>query len=314
MAKFFLGFILMFYIMGWSQSSNEIVQRASYFNASYENDLFLGTDQYYSQGSRLSWASPIWGKSPILFFFPKMITHQEELHELSVEHDFYTPTDITADTLLVGDRPYACAFYFNQKMSVFNLSKKIAIHTSIDLGVFGSWALGEFSQKNFHRWTNSPDPKGWKYQIDNDILLNYAMQFQYGWVQTNWLEVVPSATLQLGTSKTYIALQPQLKLGWFNPLFKSEVNRKKKFQFYISSNAKMELIAYNALLQGGLINQQSPYTISPDNLQRFVFSAQVGAYMAIYNFNFGFTFHHLSSEFETAQTHQWGQIEARITF
>lgn len=286
--------------------------RPAYFDLSYENDLFFSTDYYYSQGTHLSFSAPVLSRSPLLYFFPDWVKKGEEQHSFLLAHDFYTPIDISVDSASVGDRPYACSFYIKQVLSDYETDRNHAFHTSLSLGIFGPWALGEQSQKAIHRWTDSQEPKGWDNQIRNDFLLNYQLRFEAAAVNAPYFQMGPSLQLDVGTVLNQIAASAWCRLGWMeNPM---RPFQNKRFQFYTEGEWQSRGMLYNAYLQGGLINRNSPYVLNFNEVSHFVHRARIGAYLAVYNIRLGYTLHFLSPEIDGGRVHRWGQCELRWTF
>ncbi|MBN4072736.1 lipid A deacylase LpxR family protein [Crocinitomix catalasitica] len=287
--------------------------REGYIEFTYENDLFFSTDYYYSQGTHITLAAPFLSKSPVLFFFPNLIDVDEESHSLMLAHDFYTPTNLETESLLLSDRPYACSFYFQQQLSEYSTTDRFAFHTRLQFGILGPWALGEFSQKGIHKLSNSPEPLGWDNQIQNDILLNYAMRFEIDLTRSKFFELGPSVELDIGTVKNQLNFSVWTRMGYFQSAFDSS-KKSKNFQLYLSGTAEMMAVAYNAYLQGGLINRQSPHTFSYSEVNHAVLMVKTGLYLSVYNLHLGYTLYYLSEEFKLGSSHNWAKCELRWSF
>src|SRR5438876_129633 len=78
-----------------------------YIRLNYENDFFVATDYYYTQGINLELVSPSIGKIPVTnaLIKPKA---GEVNYGIAIEHNGYTPTSICHFEILQGDRPF-CA-------------------------------------------------------------------------------------------------------------------------------------------------------------------------------------------------------------
>src|SRR4051812_6222850 len=86
------------------------INSTQYSRLNYENDVFSATDIYYTQGICLELAFPAVGRSVIhrVLIDPHFY---DTRYTVAVQHNGYTPTSISSDTLLRGDRPFtACLF------------------------------------------------------------------------------------------------------------------------------------------------------------------------------------------------------------
>src|SRR4051812_49418585 len=77
-----------------------------YFRFSYENDFFQATDRYYTQGIQAELVSPSLQHIPVM----RLLIHPHSgsaTYGVAVQHAGYTPTSISSDDILHGDRPFA---------------------------------------------------------------------------------------------------------------------------------------------------------------------------------------------------------------
>ena len=192
-----------------------------------ENDSFLGTDRYYTNGIRVTrgfepdglprWAQKTHWMEPILdslhlcppgksfdfcFNFETAWTFGQNL---------YTPDDIRTSRLLRAQRPYGAWLYYG---NILTLSKPDLQHSlEIDAGaVGGNLALGGFVQSQWHAFLRSaqnsdtpPDPKGWGNQINNQLGLQLLYQGRRRWIEgktssnLRYFDLGPQANAALGT-------------------------------------------------------------------------------------------------------------------
>ena len=73
-----------------------------------DNDYFSATDYYYTQGYNFELTSPWLRKNPLNPLFKKL-KKSDQKYGLSIEHMGYTPTSISSDAILYGNRPFAAA-------------------------------------------------------------------------------------------------------------------------------------------------------------------------------------------------------------
>ena len=83
----------------------------------FENDLFSGSDQHYTNGIRISWLSPEGDTIKplqVVREFLEQIAQDENKSTrfgLSMGQEMYTPEDRYITTLISDDRPYAGWLY-----------------------------------------------------------------------------------------------------------------------------------------------------------------------------------------------------------
>lgn len=92
-----------------------------------------------------------------------------------VAQHLYTATDIAQADPPADDHPYAAWLYAG--FYIQRRSGNIHDHAELDVGVVGSWALGEELQTFVHAaFTNQVDPEGWDTQLANELAINLRLQ------------------------------------------------------------------------------------------------------------------------------------------
>lgn len=156
-----------------------------YFTFTFENDVFVGEDDGYTNGIGLTF-----GQGPFLEFNSDNLPNW--LHKLT--QDWYisqmegktrgianmyfqrmqTPSDITIDTLIEDDLPYVGLLAWQGTMYAWD--ERVSDQLSFYLGIVGPIALGEESQKFVHGALGSDEPLGWDNQIGNEAVVKIEMQ------------------------------------------------------------------------------------------------------------------------------------------
>lgn len=144
----------------------------------FENDLFTGTDRYYTNGVKLGWTSPDLEQfsdtpyaSPLLPALRLIPFLNDPLYQKNLAFSFgqniYTPDDTEATGLLEGDRPYAGYLY----VGVGLVWKTATVRNSfvLNLGVVGPASLGEEAQRFVHEARKLGFPNGWGNQLHNEF-------------------------------------------------------------------------------------------------------------------------------------------------
>jgi len=186
-----------------------------------ENDLFAGTDRYYTNGLRLTWVSPsepprVFG--PVERFAAPFLGDGAQLRwGLSAGQNIYTPQDTDAQDPDPHDRPYAAWLYGAATLAAYTDTQLNRIE--LQVGVVGPWAQGEEVQNNVHDLIEDRPARGWDYQLKNEpgvlLLLDRAWRARkvlsvgddFG------VDASPYVTAALGNINTSAAAGLSLRLG-----------------------------------------------------------------------------------------------------
>mgnify|MGYP000197294296 CR=1 FL=1 len=165
--------------------SKEPLQSSKFFTFTFENDLFVGEDNGYTNGMGITFgqgAFPEFSNDNLpdwLFWMTKdLYISKMENKSRGIAHMFFqriqTPDDITIDTLIEDDVPYASLIAWQGTLYAWD--ENISDQLSFYLGAVGPIALGEGAQKTVHGLLDSDEPRGWDEQIRNEIIINVEVQ------------------------------------------------------------------------------------------------------------------------------------------
>jgi len=286
-----------------NMSSFRDIKNDSYFRFNYDNDFFSSTDQYYTQGYSFELVSPFLKKNPVntIFILPKGNIRK---FGLSLEHIGFTPTSILSDDILYGDRPFAAAIMLKGFSISTDTIHKSRLISSLNIGIIGPGAFGGDTQTAIHRWTENPKPLGWQHQIKNDVVLNYELSYEKQLFQLGEIFSLQSnSTARLGTLFTNASVGMNASLGIINAPFDT---KKEKFTCYIYAQPLVNAIGYDATLQGGLFNRESPYTIDGNDIERLTAQVNFGAVVKFGNLYFEYSRVKITREFESGKPAKWG--------
>lgn len=301
-------------------ASFRITPAKAYIRLHYENDYFSGSDEYYTQGINLEFVSPVLEKNPLsrLLLTPKENANQ---FGMAVEHNAYTPTSIRSNAILYNDRPFAAALMIKSFGLSNNEAKRYRITSSLSLGMIGPVAGAHEIQRMIHRWINDTNPQGWQYQIKNDLIINYEASLEKNLVHSRYFILNGFSAARVGTLNTRFSLGSVLMLGKLNSsitsLFTRNTNseQKQKFSFQFYAQPLMNLVLYDATLEGGMIfNRDSPYTLSNSELNHFTFQGNTGIIFTTKTFSLEYFQSILSKEFNSGHSHRWGGIRIGVLF
>lgn len=184
----------------------------SFITLAVENDLFAsGTDEYYTSGFRLSWfeagaVPPSW-IGDIGELYPGFRVNDTTSVTFSLGQNLYTPRNIEIASPQNNDRPWAAWLYLSSGLTT--ITNDHIDELEMSLGVVGPLALGEETQKFIHEnISDSPIPRGWDNQLDNELGLNLSWQRRWpeyaSWsFDDYWMTLAPQVGISLGNIYTH---------------------------------------------------------------------------------------------------------------
>lgn len=288
-----------------------------YFRFHYDNDYFTATDEYYTQGITLEYVHPVLKHNPInkLLLKPK---HSDAKYGIRFDHFGYTPTSIRSEFIRYGDRPFCGNLSFSSFMIAIDTLKQQRLSTTLTVGVIGSKAGGREMQVKIHEWLKNITPLGWEYQIANDVILNYQINYEKALYHYRNVFIVNSISeLRVGTHTDKIKSGFNFMVGNIpNPYASNAQTQttKKKFRYYVYGQVQPGFTVYDATLQGGLFNKTSPYTLSAKELTRLTLQGDFGLVMKIRKLTLEYCQSFITKEFETGKLHRWGGVRLGVVF
>lgn len=280
-----------------------------YFRLNYENDFFSATDIYYTQGIHAEVVSPWVKKFPLI----KLLLHPHYdyvRYGLGLEHEGYTPTSISSDKALIGDRPFAACFFLKTFVMATDTVNKQRFSTSISTGLIGPGAGGKEMQVGIHKALHDITPHGWSNQVQNDAILNYQSDYEKQLLSLGHLfSLDADAMARVGTLSDKVAIGSSIMIGYFDSPFSSAVAGKNSFRIYAYEHPEFDVIGYDATLEGGVFNKTSPYTISAADISRITFQNRFGFVVIYHRMYLEYFQSYVSNEFKMGNYHVWGGVQ-----
>lgn len=281
----------------------------------YDNDLFAGTDRYYTQGFRIDLITPrfrdLWLSKRVLF---RLGRRPRTFYGLSLQHASYTPDSISVPDIVRRDRPYARTTVFSHFLISNDLRNKIRLTTSLDIGFMGPMATLFLLQDS----GLGSGTEGWENQIKTDLILGYRAKLEKGLLSTQGVDILAFGEASASTLQTYAGLGAKLRLGFLNPYFYDLhfSNRTiygsraiNNVQVFLHGQASIRAFAYDATLQGGLLNRSSPYTLTGAEISRIRPLLSGGIQFIIKRLGLGYEHFFEGKAFKVGESHSWGQIK-----
>lgn len=286
------------------------VRDSSYTRITYDNDIFRGTDRWYTQGIGIDVYSQKLKKNPLNAMLVRLKHSDRDRYGIEFRTHGCTPASIVTSTILIGDRPYAGVFSLGVARTSQQSTKELRLTSQFELGMIGPAALGEQTQTTIHKFTGSDLPNGWEFQIKNAPIVNYTVRLEKG-IKFGNPSIFKSSLFgqgKLGTFQTNVSGGIDLSLGWRNDPFSQN---KHRFECFLYSQSAFTAIAYDASLMGGIINRDG-YRLTYSNLKPLVFRQHVGIVLAVPHVSFAFDLAFISREIKSGFPHSWGGV--RLTF
>lgn len=279
-----------------------------YFRFNYDNDYFASRDQDYTQGYNFELVSPAMQHNPINKLFLKT-NNSESQYGISIEHIGFTAFNIGSADIQYGDRPFAAAIMLKSFSIATDTINKSRLASSLNIGLIGPGAFGKEMQVAIHEATGNTIPQGWQHQIRNDAVLNYELSYEKQLFRYNNLfSLQTNSKLRLGTLFTNASLGINTTFGIINNPFASLKN-KKRFALYGYAQPMLNVIGYDATLQGGWFNRSSPYTIPSRQIERLTGQVNYGMVLQTRTLFLEYSRVLITREFESGSSSKWGGIK-----
>jgi len=139
---------------------------ADKFAFSFYNDVFVGTDKYFTNGISLSWIDDLNLTSKDLNKYNVGV---------SISQIAITPSDKNISTPQYNDIPYAG--YLSLDFFIFESNTKNFKEFRIGVGVVGKESGAEFIQRFSHKVIGVIDPKGWDTQLGTEYIINILLRY-----------------------------------------------------------------------------------------------------------------------------------------
>ena len=289
------------------------------FGFKSDNDSYLaqGSDRYYTNG---------------LFIYYRTALANENLKsglekmrlEISAGQKMFNPRSGFSPNPATQDRPFAGYLYAGGALSWFH-SDESSLKASVEIGTTGPNSLAQDAQELLHRTTGFYKPEGWAYQIKNELALNLGLQYSKLLYrpENKSTDFSFEGYARAGTTFSGLGAGILFRAGNINQLFNSAYTNslignnlttkalvKREFFFY--AKPQLNVVAYDATIQGSLFNNDSPVTFGAKPV---VFAQQFGLDYSSQRFTIDFGVIFKTKEIKSAaKAHQYGSITMYYRF
>jgi lipid A 3-O-deacylase len=250
----------------------------------FENDLFVGTDRYYTNGTKISWTSPDLEKfsgspfaqpfMPVLRSIPYINNPDMQKNvAISIGQNMYTPDNTEATELVENDRPYAGWLYAGLGLVWKDFITRNSL--VLNIGVVGPWSFAEETQRLVHEARQIDVPRGWDNQLHNELGIALAYERTWRlWPDSERVgfgyDVLPFAGVTVGNVQTSAQVGGEARVGFnlpddfgtatispsattpTSPEREQAARRPRRFDLgaYIFVRGEGRLVAHNIFLDG----------------------------------------------------------------
>ncbi len=289
-----------------------------YISFAWENDLYFQRDYYYTNGFQIDFFHDKLKQSPINRILIPFRNRGKGISwsGLQLRQEIFTPKDLAVDSISTGDHPYSSTLTLAQH-SVFVLpDKHVRLVSGLRVGVLGPASLGFKTQELAHLVSNpSRPPQGWDYQVRNDLIVNYDLQVEKGIIHQKSALFGVKGKGRLGTLHTDLEAGLWFRFdardGYFQRLG-PKGGPGLNVVFGLSASASY--VFYDATLQGGVINRNSPYIVAPDQMIRYLGNMEGLLTFELYQHQLEFYTQISSLRFQLAKPHAWMGIVYKYWF
>lgn len=306
-------------------------QRANHGRVSsliMENDLFADTDRQYTNGIRFETMASACDAYQLISDAARIIPfsgigdNNRYRRGWSLSHLIFTASDISLENPPEDDHPYAGYLAFSIFSSAISGNSENTL--SLELGLVGPSAQGEYVQRNWHQHVlhDAIDPAGWATQLHDEVVFAVSVQRLRRWAllsSTRWnADVYTHAGGTLGTVRT--DLSGGLFARWLLGEIPDGVAAPPRIRPAVSASTYFPRInGWNAYVFGGVAGTWVGRDIFLDgntfrssrsvDKRDVVWSAQAG--IAVQRENVRVTYTHIvrSDQFTTQrEQHRFGSV------
>lgn len=264
----------------------------------FENDIFTGTDYYYTNGVTIGISAPWLSPLKRLKIFPGLGEGAQSQFAISITQKMFTGLNPETDVIPSGDHPFSGQLYTEISRTSVLPGKGLMLRSGITVGFTGHASLAKSIQKLMHHL----EPKGWDYQTGNSLLLNYNLTLDKELIKGHYGQFGSGVELKAGNLET-------LATGYLRTSFNLLPETRSAAGLQLFASARGRLVLHKASLRGGLWGKKSPHIVSFSDLSKTVVELSAGVLSNFGRSGMGIKVVYLSPEFRQGRSHQWGAIQ-----
>ncbi|MFT4533392.1 MAG: lipid A 3-O-deacylase [Saprospiraceae bacterium] len=278
-----------------------------YFRFNYDNDLFAGQDKNYTQGYSFEFVAPFILKNPINKLF---LSLGNDVRKAGIvfEHIGFTPGRYEKVEIQEEDRPFASVAMLKSFSTSTGIGSRQRLSSHFSFGVMGPAAIGKEIQTVIHSVTGGRVPLGWKNQIENQIVLNYGIDYEKELLRLHDnFGFYANTSVKVGNLYSNASLGFNSTFGIINDPYASNNTQKVRLYGYIQP--LISLVGYDGTLQDRIIRDRSVYTIPTEEITRVVGQVFYGIVLQTKLLYIEYYRAYITKEIDTLGSAAWGGIK-----
>lgn len=279
----------------------------------WANDVFFQTDRYFTNGLELEYHTQGLQNLALAGLLIDPMSESGPVYSLTLTHDIFTPRNVIGDPVQT-DRPYAGVLLLGLKATYFSPEKKYRFASTIQGGLLGKYAGGQFVQNGIHVLLPASEPiPGWAFQIRQTFLAQYDIRFEKGIVSSRWIDADLLSEARIGTPYTDFSGGGRIRIGKPSAYFSAENVLDIAHNYvYFFMEATLRTVLYDATLQGGIFTDKNPHTIT--GINPLVGNMKTGVAARYANLEAEVGAAMFTSKFKNALPHKWVFFKFGILF
>ncbi len=300
------------------------------FTFVWENDYFANTDRNYTNGIRLSYLSGFKAPEGVSRWVADSLLGVGEAagvrRGFALGHSIFTPQDTEASALLPDQHPYAGWLY--GEYSVVVEQTDIIDQFTLQAGVIGPSAGGEFVQNNWHDLIGGEAVNGWDNQLRDEpgVVISYDRKLRALFKSNGdglGFDATPSYGASFGNVYTNARVGLMVRIGsdlrndYGPPRVRPSLagggyfSPRDRFSWYVFAGAEGRAVAHDIFLEGSLFRDND---LAVDN-NILVGDFQAGLVMQVRRVQVAYTSVFRTREFKTQQgAQQFGAVSLSVKF
>ncbi len=300
------------------------------FTFVWENDYFANTDRNYTNGLRLAYISGFKQPQGVSRWVADNVLGAGESagvrRGFALGHSIFTPQDTSATAPLPDQHPYAGWFYGEYSVGVEQAD--IIDQFTMQAGIVGPSAKGEFIQNKWHDIIGGEPVNGWDNQIGDEpgLVISYDRKFRAvmsGGDEDFGFDVTPSYGVSAGNIQTNGRAGLMLRVGadlqndYGPPRVRPSLagggyfSPRDKFSWYFFAGAEGRAVAHDIFLDGSLFRAGDPSVDSNVLIGDF----QVGLVVQVRRIQIAYTNVFRTRQFATQDgAQQFGAVSLSVKF
>lgn len=283
------------------------ISNENYFRVNYDNDYFAAQDENYTQGYSFELVTKALLKNPInkLFFHLK---NDKRRAGILFEHIGFTPDQYDKFQIQENDRPFASAVMIKSFNVSMNEESKQRITSHFSFGILGPAARGAEMQTYIHRIIGDRTPNGWINQINNQVILNYGIEYEKELVRIkDYFGLYSNVSAKIGNLFTNSSVGLTTTFGLINNAYQTA--NPKKVLIYAYVQPLLTVVGFDGTLQGGIFKDESVYTIPSSDVNRIVGQLNYGFVFQTKGIYLEYSRTNITREIKTLNSASWGGIK-----